>query len=64
MILIESMDKSMFDSFSQNFISHLIDESSYLNCKSPNVDIIAEITGYMLKRNGDLFPPINPICSL
>lgn len=58
MILIESMDKNMFDFFSENFISHLIDESSYLNCKSPNVDIIAEITGYMLKRNGDLFPQL------
>ena len=55
MISIESMDKQMFDFFSKNFIAHLVDESTYLNCKSPNVDIIAEITGYMLKRDTTLF---------
>ncbi|XBW38274.1 hypothetical protein QEN19_003863 [Hanseniaspora menglaensis] len=58
LIMIESMDLNMFTYFCEKFMNHLFDDSSYLNCLSPNVEIVAVVTGYMVKRNNKLFKPL------
>lgn len=58
LIMIESMSKDIFDYFCEKFISYLLDDSSYLNCLSPNVVIVAVVTGCMIKRNNKLFKPL------
>lgn len=64
LIMIESMSDDVFDYFSQRFTSHLFDDSSYLNCLSPNVEIVAVVTGYMVKRNNKLFKKLIDFFSL